>query len=506
MPTELEIERYKLQGSLLDFTQIFYKLRTGRTFKISCPPGRESHHITIIRELVKVINGETKRLIINVAPRYGKTELIINFVAWALAQFPKSNFIYVSYSHSLAKKQTHTIKQIIESPHYRKIMGVELRGDTQAKDNFETTAGGSVYAVGSGGTITGRGAGIQGEREFGGAIVCDDLLKPDEATSDIVREGVNEWYYNTLQSRTNSPHTPIIFIGQRLHEDDICARLIGTGEYKTVILPAIDVAGNALHPEMHDIYTLRKMQHDSPYNFASQYQQDPQPAGGGIFKPEWFKLYDIEPKILATFITVDSAETDKDYNDATVFSFFGIYKIINNDVETGLFGLHWIDCVEIRVEPKDLHPSFLNFYSECMRHKQKPTIVAIEKKSTGVTLLSVLKDFQGLHRIEIERNRTSGSKIERFLASQQYVAQGLVSLPEEGRHTAMCLEHMRKITANNSHRFDDIADTLADGIKLALIDRTIITRQQSTDYSSIAKSMSMSAAKIERLRNKAYRV
>jgi predicted phage terminase large subunit-like protein len=256
---------------------------------------------------------------------------------------------------------------------------------------------------------------------------------------------------------------------------------------------------------MHNIQMLRKMQHDSPYNFASQYQQDPQPAGGGIFKPEWFRLHDIEPRIIATFITVDSAETNKDYNDATVFSFFGIYKIVNNDIDTGLYGLHWIDCAELRVEPRDLHPEFLNFYSDCMRHKSKPTIVAIEKKSTGVTLLSVLKDFQGLHRIEIERNRTSGSKIERFLACQPYVAQGLVSLPEEGRHTKMCLEHMRKITANNSHRFDDIADTLADGIKLALIDKTIITRQKSTDYSAIAKSMGQSAGKIERLRNKAYR-
>jgi hypothetical protein len=29
---------------------------------------------------------------------------------------------------------------------------------------------------------------------------------------------------------------------------------------------------------------------------------------------------------------------------------------------------------------------------------------------------------------------------------------------------------MQKITANDSHRFDDIADTCADAIKLALID------------------------------------
>lgn len=69
--TEDQIERFKLEGSLLDFTQIFFTLRTGRKFELSLPDGRESHYITIIRELVKVARGETKHLIINVPPRYG---------------------------------------------------------------------------------------------------------------------------------------------------------------------------------------------------------------------------------------------------------------------------------------------------------------------------------------------------------------------------------------------------------------------------------------------------
>ena len=65
-----------------------------------------------------------------------------------------------------------------------------------------------------------------------------------------------------------------------------------------------------------------------------------------------------EPEILKTFIVCDSAETDKTYNDATVFSFFGIYKIKVKNVDIGLLGLHWIDCQELRVEPKDLKESF----------------------------------------------------------------------------------------------------------------------------------------------------
>lgn len=466
----------KLLGSLLLFTRVFYELRTGRAFKISEPIARESHHITVAKALMKVFRGETRRLIINLPPRYGKTEMVIHFCAWALAHFSDANFIYVSYSHSLAKKQTQTIRQIAGMPQYRKLFNVQLSGETSAKDNFETTSGGSVYAAGAGGTITGRGAGISGIKRFGGAIIIDDIHKPDEVTSDTIRDSTNEWYLNTMQSRVNDPSTPIIFIGQRLHEDDLPSNLqkgFDGEQWETVILKSLDEVGNALDPAKHSKEALLIMKDKMPYVFSSQYQQDPQPAGGGIFKPEWFVLLEEEPKLLATFITVDTAETEKTYNDATVFSFFGIYKIEQYGIETDLYALHWIDCLEDWVEPKDLKDLFLQFYSECMRHPVKPKIASIEKKSTGVTLISTIRDMQGLNVIEIERTNASGSKTKRFLDVQPYAASKQISFPMYGKHTRHCLEHMRKITANNTHRYDDIADTLADGIKLGLIDKVI---------------------------------
>ena len=49
--------------------------------------------------------------------------------------------------------------------------------------------------------IVGKGAGLRGTERFGGAIIIDDVHKPDEATSDVIREGVIYWFYNTLLSR-----------------------------------------------------------------------------------------------------------------------------------------------------------------------------------------------------------------------------------------------------------------------------------------------------------------
>ena len=388
----------------------------------------------------------------------------------------------------------------MQLPHFKKVFGVHIKDDTSAKDNFETIQGGSVYAVGAGGTITGRGSGIKGTNRFGGAFIMDDMHKPDEVSSDTMREAVCDWFFNTAMSRVNTPTTPMIFIGQCLHEDDLSSKLVKTGEWTVIKIPALDACNNALHPEMHNLQQLLKMKEQSPYVFAAQYQQNPQPAGGGIFKPEWFYLMDDEPDILATFITVDSAETDKDYNDATAFSFFGIYRIVDDHIDNDLYAIHWIDCVELRVEPKDLKNEFLQFYASCMRHRVKPKITAIEKKSTGVTLSSSLESVRGLTVLNIDRTKASGSKTTRFLEIQSFVAGGQVSLPANGRHTKLCLEHCRKITANNSHRFDDICDTLADGVKLALIDKVIHTSYNNTSSNDVAKRIMSKFHSVNRLR------
>lgn len=496
----------KLLGSLLTFTKMFYKLRTGRDFRISYPVGRESHFITVCRNLVKVQRGEINRLIINIPPRYGKTELLIHFVAWSLAQYPDSNFLYVSYSHTLAKKQTQTIREIINLPYYRKLFDIRIADNSSAKDDFELESGGSVYAAGAGGTITGRGAGIMGCNRFGGCIVIDDIHKPDEATSDVIREGIIDWYYNTMQSRLNDGvRTPIVFIGQRVHEYDLPSHLLSSeNNWDKLIIPALDVVKNALYPELHSKQDLLDMQQKEAYVFASQYQQNPTPAGGGIWKEEDFLLLDETPHIIATFITADTAETDKDYNDKTVFSFWGVYKIVQQNIESEMYGLYWIDCVELSIEPRDLKNEFLAFYAGCMQYQIKPNLAAIEKKSTGVTLVSILKDMQGLQILEIERTKASGSKASRYLEIQPYIASKRITLSRYGKHVKMCLDHCKKITANNTHRFDDIADTLYDAVKIALIDKLILTMSIPEAKESETKIIDAFVDKLGKLNKRAY--
>ena len=456
------------------FTQVFFKLRTGREFKISEPSSRESHHITIFNALNRVINGKCKNLLVNIAPRHGKSEILIHFCAWAIARNPTANFLYVSVSQELAIKASVTVREIITLPYYKNIFGIELKEGSEAKDDFQTSVGGSFSALGANSTIVGKGAGVFGAKDFSGAIIVDDLQKPQEISSKMQRENCINWWSTTLMSRRNNGNkTPIICLAQRLHEDDISSHLLNQDDWEYVTLKSLDEAGNALHPELYSALDLKKMRDTQPYAFYSQHQQQPQPEGGSIFKTEYFKILDEEPNILASFIVADTAESVKDYADFTSFSFFGLHKIIQNYTETDLYGLHWINCYEARIEPKDLQAEFLAFYTSCTRHKIKPRFCAIEKKSTGTTLISILNTLPGLNIIPIERTKASGSKTTRFLEMQQYVASKLISFTFGAKHSKHTIDHMCAITTNNTHAHDDIADNLYDGIKIALIDKTL---------------------------------
>lgn len=475
---EKEMESSRLRGSLQEFTKFFTKYITNRDYIESKPIGRESHQIIICRELSSLARLEypNENLLINVEPGSGKSLQICMWIAWCYTLNPKCNFIYISHGQTLAAEQTAFIKQIMSSSMYRYLFDIEIAKDTKAKDHFATTDGGHVAAFGSSGAITGRNAGLPGQSIFSGAVVIDDAHKPDESFSDTMREAVIRNYENTIRQRPRGDNVPILFIGQRVHEADLAAFLIDGKDIKPwrkIILKALDEAGNALYPIVHSREYLLELKEKSPYVFASQFQQEPTPAGGSLFNPEWFLELGKEPEMILTFITADTAETDKNYNDATAMSFWGLYEIETFGKKTGQLALHWLDCLEDWIEAKDLEERFIDFWRESSRYKIPPLIAAIEKKSTGVTLIGALKNIQGLKIKEIMRTAASGSKTARFIEIQPYIASKRVTFTRGARHVFNCKMHMSKITANDAHKRDDIADTVADAVRIALIDKSL---------------------------------
>ena len=359
----------------------------------------------------------------------------------------------------------------------------------EVSDNHNFIVNGSCGAT----IVSNCDAGYPGLDRFSGALIIDDPIKPNDAFSPVIRENVIQNYKDTIQQRARGPNVPFIFIGQRVHEEDLGNYLL-TGqdgnEWEKIVLKSLDDTRNPLYPEAWPLEKLLILEKYHPYEFSAQHQQNPIPAGGSLFKQDWFVTLDFEPEILTTFITADTAETNKSYNDATVFCFWGVYEIETMGRKTGEYGLHWLDCMEIRIEPKDLKDHFLDFWQDCMRHKVPPLLAAIEKKSTGTTLVSILQELRGIQIRGIERNRASGSKTQRFLQCQPYVASKRISFTEGAKHKEMCINHMIKLTANESHRHDDIGDCCADAIKIALIDKTLTynTKQDAQKAATIMQS------------------
>lgn len=280
------------RADLYFFARWMFRQRRGYQWR------RAAHHRVICDALMRVFRGECMRLIINIPPRYSKTELaVLMFIAWGLGHVPDAEFIHTSYSATLASNNSAAVRDLIQHEAYREIFpAVHL--EAEAKSHWTTTAGGVMYAAGAGGTITGFGAGKM-RQSFGGAIVIDDPHKADEARSDVIRQGVLDWFSNTLESRKNDPErTPIIVIMQRLHQSDLAGWLLGGGNgerWDHVCLSAWQDDGTPLWPEKHGADELRRMEKAAPYTFAGQYRQRPSPPEGGVFKPGMLQVVDAVP-------------------------------------------------------------------------------------------------------------------------------------------------------------------------------------------------------------------
>ncbi|HIQ17225.1 MAG TPA: terminase [Novosphingobium capsulatum] len=297
-PQEVAAARLLAASDFYFFARWMFFQRTGGKWL------RADHHAAICRKLTDVFEGRTTRLIINIPPRYSKTELaVVMWIAWCLGKAADAEFIHASYSGLLAANNSAGVLRIVESAEYQAIFpGTRL--DSTARSHWKTDAGGVMYSTGAGGTLTGFGAGKEREG-FGGAIVIDDPHKADEARSDVMRQSVIDWYQHTLQSRVNSRRTPIILIMQRLHEEDLAGWLLGGGtgeEWEHLCLAAITPEGNALWPEKHTITELRRMERALPYVFAGQYMQAPSPAEGGLFKPDFIRIVDAVPAQRITWV------------------------------------------------------------------------------------------------------------------------------------------------------------------------------------------------------------
>jgi predicted phage terminase large subunit-like protein len=410
--------------------------RDFRSFAIRAFPVLEgrllelSPHIDIIcRLLEKVYDGEVRRAVVCIPPRYLKTYLIsIAYTAWLLGRNPKARIVCASYAASLAEKFSGDTLRLMRSPFYRRLFPATILDPKQQnKTEIGTIAGGSRLATSVGGTVTGRGAHI---------FIADDLLKASEAHSPTARENCINWFNSSTHSRYDIPKkSKVIVVAQRLHAEDLPGHLIAKGGWEELILPAInpkqknyDVvvgglkgrfdAGRILQASRHDKKDLDQLKKDmGERDFEAQYNQCPLPPGGFIFKNSWVKRYEKPPGPAKTEAIIQSWDTAYEGDESNAYTVCTTWAKCPD-------GYYLLDVWRDR-------PGFADLVKQVkvQKEKWKATIVIVENKASGISLIEVLNE-RGIQPWLMSLGPEKG-KVER--AQQQTVKfeQGRVWLPTQ---------------------------------------------------------------------------
>jgi predicted phage terminase large subunit-like protein len=446
-----EIIKQKCEDSLLFFTRYIFKENTGNKFEVA------EFHKTLANTLHKVHNGEIKRLIINIPPRYGKTEIAVKmYIAWTLAKNPMAKFIHLSYSDSLALDNSSMTKEYINSDAYQSIWNLQLKKDSQSQKKWYTTEGGGVYATASGGAITGFGAGT------GGAIIIDDPLKPDDALSDVRRSFINNRYNTTIRSRVNDRDVPIIVIMQRLHEDDLSGYLLdgGSGEqWHHLKLAALDENNNALWPEKHSFEELEAIRQADRYTFSGQYLQIPSPPEGGEWRKDWFNIINRAelPSDISFEMYIDGAYTKDTRNDPTGIQISG--KSGDN--------LYIFKSIDKYLEMPELKNFVTSFVQSCGVPISQ---ILVEPKASGKSLVQLLRRETRYNVSELKTNFVRYSKIERARASSPFIEGGRVFLVKDTWNEAF----LQQVSTFPNAKHDEHIDVTSYAIERNLINNFFV--------------------------------
>tara|TARA_Y100000310_G_scaffold120368_1_gene119106 strand:- start:15006 stop:16586 length:1581 start_codon:yes stop_codon:yes gene_type:complete len=256
------------------------------------------HHQLICDKLEEVASGALKRLIIQMPPRSGKSQLASrHFPAWYLGLNPEHQVICATYNDDFAKDFGRDVRNLVGGEEYKCLFPtLSLAADSAAADRWNTSHGGAYKSAGVGGGLTGRGAHL--------AIIDDPMKSREEADSKLERDKIWNWYRSVLYTRL-MPGGAIVLILTRWHDDDLAGRLQGASEqggdeWEVLSLPALAVendplgreVGEALWPAWYPVEVLETIRANiGAREWGALYQQTPAEDEGAYFKKAWLQDY-----------------------------------------------------------------------------------------------------------------------------------------------------------------------------------------------------------------------
>jgi hypothetical protein len=341
------------------------------------------------------------------------------------------------------------VRNLVDSEQYAKIFpNVNLRSDSKAAGRWATNAGGEYFAIGVGGTVTGKGADL---------LIIDDPHSEQEAalatTSPEIFDKVYEWYTSGPRQRLQ-PGGSIIVVMTRWSKKDLTGKILQSmvdkdGEHWEVInFPAILPSGNPLWPEFWSLAELEALRLELPAGkWNAQYQQEPTSEEGAIVKREWWRLWEPEkpPKCQFIIQSWDTAFTKSERADYSACTTWGVFYKDENENDPNVILL---DAFKKRMEFPELKEKAFNHYKEW-----EPDAFIVEAKASGAPLIYELRAM-GIPVQEFTPSR-GNDKMVRINSVSDLFASGKVWAPG----TRWADELIEEMAAFPNSDHDDLVDS-----------------------------------------------
>lgn len=417
--------------------------------------------------------GHIQKLLVNYPPRCAKTNVVsICFPAWTWTRREKSfwsgsgvRFLCGSYGGTLSMQNSNKCRRLITSPWYQERWGkqVVITEDQNTKTQFDLSAGGNRQATSVGGSLLG----------FGGDIILIDdphNTGPNAIESDADRATAETWWKEIKSTRKNDPKkSALIVVMQRLHEEDVSG-LITKGEdadeWTHLMLPMRHDelrhctttwggktwedprhAKELMWPERFGLKEVAALERDlGPYMASGRLQQEPSPSGGGIIKSDYWMLWEEDsfPKFDYILASADTAYTEKEENDPTGFTIWGLFKERQSSYPKVMLIWAWRKHLELHGlsidrEPNETDAAYFRranaswglvewiAYS-CRKFKVDRLLV--EAKASGISAAQELKRLHGNEGWSIDLVTPEGDKVARAHAVEPSFAQGVIYAPD----------------------------------------------------------------------------
>jgi hypothetical protein len=308
-----ELENELARRSLLDFT-----IATKENYMVNW------HHELVCEYLDRFVAGEINRLMINMPPQTGKSELSSRRLpTYIFGKYSELKIATITYNSEFAWEFGRDVKEIMSSERYLEIFpktripSIGKNHEFRIYDDKDKPTYGSYLATGIRGAITGRKVDI---------LIVDDIVKDEIGAKSPMTQYRNwEWWHQVADTRLHNK-SKVLFLMTRWDRGDLPGRLLsstrkGKGSGWTVlVLPSLKEKGGhpddprekgeALWPEMHSLERLLEAKAANPGAFNALHQQCPEVASEYKIFNGWIQIKKMPKEDFDKFFGLDWGYTN----------------------------------------------------------------------------------------------------------------------------------------------------------------------------------------------------